>query len=253
MKWSEEVVWITGASSGIGLALAKELNRAGATVVRTARNEEELQKTRAEMSDPSRDICISGDVTDSDRLRWIVLQIVSRVEKLTLVISNAGIYTPTDPTPFPLNESRRMMEVNFFGFLNTLDAVLPIFQEQKSGRFVGVSSIVGLRAVPRAAAYGASKAAVTYFLESIRFQLEPQNIRLQVVHPGFVKTPLTDKNEFHMPFRISAETAAIKIRRGIEENKSEIHFPWQLTLASKFLSILPGWLYRYLMSKGVKV
>ncbi len=253
MKWNDQVVWVTGASSGIGLELACELNGAGATVVRTARDVTKLSQTEALMPDPSRDICIPGDVTNAEELSRIAQDIVAKAGYLTCVVANAGTYSPTDPFPFPLEASVKMMDVNYYGLLNTINAALPIMHEQQTGRIVGISSIVGLRAIPRAAAYGASKAAATYFLESLRFQVQDAGIRIQVVHPGFVRTPLTDQNDFHMPFLISAEKAAKMIKAGIEKDLDEIHFPWQLTLLAKFMSVLPGWLYRLLMSRSIKV
>ncbi|MCB0320455.1 MAG: SDR family NAD(P)-dependent oxidoreductase, partial [Bdellovibrionales bacterium] len=162
-----------------------------------------------------------------------------------LVVANAGNHIPSDPLNFDAEQYKQLMEVNYFGFLHTLQMSLPLLRKTRSPRIVGISSLAGFRGLPTSAAYGASKAAMTLFLESARFHFEDAGIHTTIVHPGFVKTPLTDKNDFPMPFLIDAEKAAKIICTGISKGKKEIAFPIPFSWFVKALRLLPYPIYEY--------
>jgi len=193
-----------------------------------------------------------GNVVDRQQMKAIALQIEQQFAPVDVLVANAGTHVPTVVEEFDTREYDSIMQINFSGALYCIEAVLPSMIERKKGHLVGVSSVAGYRGLPQAAAYGASKAALTHFLESIRFDLEQYNIAVSVVSPGFVRTPLTDKNEFDMPFRIEADEAAEHMLRGIERKSIEIHFPWKFTYIMKFMRIIPYQLYHhFIMSKVV--
>lgn len=249
----DKVIWLTGASSGIGEAFARRLFRLPCKLAITARNQEKLNElVAASANHPAEVRAYAGDVTKRERMREIVKEIGQDFGTLDVMVANAGTHVPTEVTEFDVEQYRNIAEINYFGVLNCIDAVLPGMREREAGHIVGVSSVAGYRGLPRAAAYGASKAAVTHFLESLRLDVEEFGIAVSVVSPGFVKTPLTDKNDFEMPFLISAEQAAEEMLKGIEKKDFEIHFPKRFTLFLKFLRILPIRWYHFVIKKTVK-
>jgi short-subunit dehydrogenase len=186
-------------------------------------------------------------------MKGIVKQIEGAFGSVDVLVANAGSHVPTNLEQFDAREYDSLMMLNYSGALYCIEAVLPSMLERKSGHIVAVSSVAGYRGLPRAAAYGASKAALTHFIESIRFDLVKHGIAATVVSPGFVKTPLTDKNDFEMPFLIEAGKAAKIMLRGIERRKMEVHFPWQFTLIMKLLRIIPYPAYhKFILNKVVK-
>lgn len=241
-------IWITGASSGIGQALAIELARCGACVGLTSRREEQLQEVADQVTAAGgQAFLLPGDVTDRAAMKKIAGKFRDAAGGLDVLIANAGTHRFTEPQQFDVDAYMHLMELNFGGVLNCMDAVLPIMRAQGQGHIVGVASLAGYRALPRAAAYGASKAALIHFLESTRFHLEHESIDVTVVNPGFVRTPLTDKNDFHMPFLMDADRAARTIRIGIERGKKEITFPCPFNWTIKLLRIIPMPLYIRIM------
>jgi len=248
MELKHKKVWLTGASSGIGEALALALAEEGAEIVLTARSKERLLKLKERLSGNTPAISIApGDVSDVLRMK----EIAEKHGPFDVLLANAGNYIPSDTGgKFNSQEYLSLLSVNFGGLLYCMEGALPGMKKSGGGMICGVSSVVGYRGVPRAAAYGASKAAITYFLESARFDLEPLGIKVCVISPGFVKTPLTDKNTFTMPFRVSPEYAARKIIRGIKKEKLEIHFPWQFSWLSKFFRIIPFPLYHLIIKRS---
>lgn len=242
----DKTVWVTGASKGIGLALAKELSKRGAKLALTARTKSDLEGVHSQV--PGSCLFV-GDVTDPIRMKEIAIQIEQQLGPIEVLIANAGTHIPTDPIAFDSYEYINLMNVNYAGLLNCISAVLPYMLQRKSGRIVGLSSMAGYRGMPTAAAYGASKSAISTFLEGARFHLLEKNIETTVVFPGFVKTPLTDKNQFHMPFLIQPEKAATIICNGIEKGKSEISFPRPFNWIMKLMRIVPLPLYNLIISK----
>jgi short-subunit dehydrogenase len=180
-------------------------------------------------------------------------EIVSRIEaemgSIDLAIPNAGNHIFTLPERFNSKEYLSLMELNFGGMLHCIEAVLPGMLLRNKGALAPVASLAGYRGLPRAAAYGASKAAMINFLESIRFHLVRRGIIISIVNPGFVKTPLTDKNDFAMPFLIEADKAARIICKGIERQRREIAFPFPFSLILKVAKMLPDPLYEWIVNK----
>ena len=249
------VMWITGASSGIGRATALEAGRRGYRLALTARRKDLLEHLRREIvgsSGRDADVLVApGDVTDQKQIEQVHREIISTFGQLDILLANAGSYIPSNGLQFDVSEYRRLFELNVFGVLNCIAAALPSMRVKRAGHIAGVSSVAGYRALPAAAAYGASKAALKYFLESLRFDLEPEGIAVTVVSPGFVKTPLTDENDFRMPCMVEADVAGREIMDGLERRAFEIHFPKRFTLFLKLLGFLPGRMYHALLKRSI--
>jgi short-subunit dehydrogenase len=246
-------VWLTGAGTGIGRAVALELAARGAICCLTARSEASLQSLRGEIeSRGGKALVFTGDVTDANRMKAIAAEIEIQLGGVDILIANAGTHLFTKPEQFDSCEYLMLMDLNYGGMLRCIEAVLPSMLKRGSGHLVGVASLAGFRGVPRAAAYGASKAAMINFLESLRFHLAPRNINVTIVNPGFVKTPLTDKNDFHMPFIVEPERAAKIICSGIARARDEISFPVPFNWAIKLMRILPYPIYKRIMDKTWK-
>ncbi len=252
----DKVVWLTGASSGIGEAVARELATSACKLVLSARREQELQSlcdalepiAKAQGGDV---LALPVDITDKQQISQTVDRITNDFGPVDVLIANAGTHIPTEVEAFDSEEYDKLMRVNFSGSIYCIESVLPSMIERKSGHVVGVSSLAAYRGLPKAAAYGASKAALSHFLESLRFDLIAHKVQVTIVNPGFVKTPLTDKNDFEMPFLIDASDAAKIIRRGIEKKKLEIHFPWKFSWLMKLFRILPYPLYHTIIANKV--
>lgn len=242
-----KVVWLTGASSGIGEALVFELARRGARVAITARRADVLQSIQAKAGEGVE--CFPGDVTNLDEMKRVVAEVESRMGPIDVAIPNAGTHVFSVPEEFNSEEYLSIMRLNFGGTLYCIEAVLPGMLKRGQGRLAPVASLAGYRGLPRAAAYGASKSAMIHFLESIRFHLKRRGIVISIVNPGFVKTPLTDKNDFRMPFLISAEQAATIICDGIEKGKREIAFPFPFNWVLKIARVLPDPIYEWVVNK----
>lgn len=239
-------VWVVGASSGIGEGLALELARRGAVVAISSRRAEVLtalaEKIRAT---GGRVECFPLDVMNLEQLKAAQRNIEAQLGTLDIVISNAGNHIPTRPLKFDAAEYRSIMDLNYGGMVHVLEATLPRMIERKAGRFVGVASLTGYRGLPSAEAYGASKAAMINFLEALRFQMAEVGVGITIVNPGFVKTPLTDKNNFPMPFLIDTAKAARIICDGIEREKKEIAFPFPFNLLLKIGRVVPYPIYEW--------
>lgn len=243
-------VWLTGASGGIGEALAYELARRGARVAITARRKENLDKVVATIKQSGGEAySFPGDVLHLDEMKAIVDAIEKQVGPIDLAIPNAGTHIFTNPEEFNSAEYLSVMQLNFGGVLHCLEAVIPRMLSRGGGYVAPVASLAGYRGLPRAAAYGASKAALIHFLESIRFHLKPKGITITVVNPGFVKTPLTDKNDFYMPFLISSDRAAKIICGGIERGKRTVAFPIPFSWIVGFGKFLPAPLYEKIVNQ----
>jgi len=233
---------LTGASSGIGLELARELARRGYDLALLARRGDLLEQLAAEL--PTRTVTMACDVTDLAAVRDAVRAAQERLGgPFDLAIANAGIGSPGHATKFNVEDAEQMLRVNVFGMLYLFDAVIPPMIEQKKGRFVGVASIAGLRGLPSSATYSASKAAMQTFLEASRIELAPYGVGVTIVNPGFIATPMTEKNRFPMPFLMKADRAARVIANGIERGKRVVEFPLPLSLLMRFLRHLPDALY----------
>lgn len=245
-----KVIWLTGASTGIGAALAKRLAKTPCRLAITARRADLLQNQVQELSRLGAEVrAFPGDVSSLSDMQRCYDAIEDVWGGVHILIANAGTHSPTTSENFQAADCARLMGINYVGVLNCIETVLPGMKRRKFGHIVGVSSVAGYRGLPSAGAYVATKAALTHFLESMRFDLEPLGIDITVVSPGFVRTPLTDLNDFPMPCLVEPEFAAEKIFLGIARRRMEIHFPWQFTYFLKFLRILPYPLYHFLVKK----
>lgn len=243
-------IWITGASLGIGRAVALELAERGARLALTARGEDGLQKVREEVEARGGEaITLSGDVTDLERMQAIAKQIETELGGIDMLIANAGTHLFSKPEDFDTEEYLKLMDINYGGMLRCIHAVLPGMLKRKSGRIVGVASLAGFRGLPRAAAYSASKGAQIRFLESIRFHLVEHGLGVTVINPGFVRTPLTDQNDFEMPFLVEPDRAARIICNGIARGKKDITFPFIFGWTIRLMRVIPYPIYEWILKR----
>ena len=249
MLENQKKIWITGASSGIGKAVAEKFAQEGWKVAISARRKEILDK----ISDNQNIFSFPLDVTDKKNCKSTFEEINQKLNGLDICFFCSGTYDPKKEKEINIEQNKFVMNVNYFGTLNCIKTVEKYFKNKKNGHISIVSSIAGYRGLPNSSGYGPSKAALPNLAESIYFDFKKFNVRVSLVSPGFIKTPLTDKNDFDMPFLRSPEFAAEKIYKGLVDSKSfEIHFPKQLTLTLKFLRILPYKIYLFLVDKLVK-
>lgn len=250
------LLWITGAGQGIGKAIAFEYASHGWSVAISARTESDLRAVAEDAKAEGLPGVIHPyalDVTDHDAVKRTFKAIESELGSIDQVIFNAGTHIPTDPKNFSVGPFRTLMEVNYLGSINGVDAVLPTFIDRGKGHVAIVASVAGYSGLPNAAAYGGTKAALINMCESLRTQLDAYGVTISVINPGFVRTPLTDKNEFPMPFLMEPEDAAKAVFNGMQKGKFEIAFPTPFVLILKFLRVLPYWLYFPLVKKMTKV
>jgi NAD(P)-dependent dehydrogenase (short-subunit alcohol dehydrogenase family) len=239
---------ITGASSGIGRALALEYARGGTKLALCARREADLEETaRAARELGGSALCIPLDVTDVDAVAEAVKRADRELGGLDMVIANAGRGDTKLSTHLTWGDVGPVLDVNVSGAMATLVAAIPVFLAQRHGHLVGVSSLAGSRGLPTSAAYSASKAALSVFLESLRIDLAPTGIRVTDVQPGFVATPINEGAKHPMPFRWPVEKAVAHVARRLESGPAVVAFPWPLVLATRFGRLLPNWLYDRVM------
>ena len=239
---SQGCAWVTGASGGIGAAVALRLARDGWTVAASARRLPQLQEV-AGLATGGTIVPMPLDVTDPAAVTRCVIEIEHRVGPIVLAVLNAGTYQADSAESFSAQAVRELFELNLMGTVHGLDALLPRMIARGRGRIAVVSSAAGFRGLPRAAGYGASKAALIALCESLKFDLDPLGVTIQVVTPGFVRTPLTDRNDFPMPVLIDTATAADRLVAGLGSDKFEITFPRRFTGLIKLLRCLPHRLY----------
>jgi NADP-dependent 3-hydroxy acid dehydrogenase YdfG len=235
---------ITGASSGIGKALALEYARGGSRMALCARRDAELADVGKEVRELGGDaICIKLDVRDVDAVAEAVRRADRELGSLDMVVANAGRGDTKLSTRMTWDDVGPVLDVNVRGALATLVAAIPVMVAQKGGHLVGVSSLAGIRGLPTSAAYSASKAALSTFLESLRIDLAPVGIRVTDVQPGFVATPINEHADYPMPFRWPVGKAARHIARRLERAPAMVAFPWQLVIATRIARVLPAWMY----------
>jgi short-subunit dehydrogenase len=246
----KKIIWITGASSGIGKALAIKFAEKGWIVAASARREnllEDLNKFNSNI------YSFPLDVTEIENCKLVANKIIEKFGGIDICVFGTGMHDPKSEKRFNLNKIREIMEVNYFGTMNSINSIYEYFSKKKNGQISIISSVAGYRGLPAAGAYCASKAALTSYAESLNFDMKMKNVRVSLISPGFIKTPMTDQNDFPMPMIKSPEFAANEIFKGLTEKKSfEIHFPKAFTYFLKFLQILPSSIYFKLVSKGMK-
>lgn len=232
-------VWITGASSGIGLAMARHYAAAGHEVFVSARRADALAALAATL--PATPLPV--DVTAHEA----VLATVARIERdhgaLDLAVLNAGTYVHTPLAAFTSERATSMMAVNYFGLCHCLEALMPVMRARRRGHIVAMASLAGYRGLPYAGPYAASKSAVMRLCESLAPELAREGVCLSVINPGFVKTPLTARNDFPMPWLMEADAAARIIARQLADRRFEIRFPRRLAWTMRLLSLLPDSVY----------
>ena len=249
MSENQKKIWITGASSGIGKAVAEKFAKEGWKVAVSARRKEILDIMAKDQNISSFPL----DITNRDQINNVFKNILNEFGDLDLCLFSSGTYEPKDEQSIDPNKIKNVINVNFLGVIDCVKTVEKYFKNKRSGHISIVSSIAGYRGLPNSSGYGPSKAALTNFSESIYFDFKKFGVRVSIVSPGFIKTPLTDKNEFSMPFLKTPDYAAEKIFNGlVKSNAFEIHFPKGLTLVLKFLRILPYKLYLVVVDKFVK-
>lgn len=236
LAYKDEVIWIIGASSGIGAALSKELATRGALLALSARRKEALEILTSSLGTEHKIFPL--DVRDADLVIRTAQAIHASFGRIDRIVFLAAAYAPMKLTELDLALTRQIIEVNLLGAFHLVQAVLPILKEQQKGQIALCGSVAGYTGLPGGQPYSATKAAIINLAESLRAEL-PNTIDVKLISPGFVRTELTDKNNFKMPMIISAERAAEVIADGLHTNVFEIHFPKRFTLFLKMLRLLP--------------
>ena len=252
--WSGRTAWLVGASSGIGLALARQLHARGASVVVSARSPAPLE---AFAQQHPGSLALPLDVTDRAATAAAAAEVRRRHPQLDLVLYCVGTYQPLRATEFDLDVMLQHQQVNYVGALHVVDAVLPQLRAQaavggdgRGGHLSLVASVAGYRALPNALAYGPTKAALIYLAQSLHLDLSPLGLGVSVINPGFVETPLTAQNHFRMPALMSTDDAASAILQGWSRGDFELHFPRRFTWWLKALKLAPDGLYERLVRRA---
>lgn len=251
MSWTNRVVLITGASSGIGRGLATELGKRGAKLGLVARRGEVLAELVNEiLRGGGHAIALPADVKDAASIRQAALKLREEYGPIDLLVANAGIGATTDPAKLDAAEVAGVINVNVIGASNSVAAVVPEMVERGQGQLVVISSLAAYRGLPKSAAYCASKAAVSAFFESLRLDLQPKGIDVTIIHPGFIKTQLTAGRHAQMPFLMELDDAVATIVRVIEKRKKSYAFPWQLASIVRAGLIMPNFMYDWISRRN---
>ncbi len=250
--WSAKRVWIVGASTGIGAALADLLHSRGAKVAFSARSADKLAAMVTRFG-ASRAMALPLDITKVDTIKAAEAALISAWGGYDLAILMAGDYTAMRAWELDLAVAQKMVDVNWGGFLNGLSVVIPTMLKQQAGGIALVSSVAGYRGLPKSLAYGPTKAALINLAETLYLDLKEKGLDIYVINPGFVKTPMTAGNDFEMPSLITPEQAAIEIKKGFAKGEFEIHFPKRFTNMLKALRHLPYSLYFPAIKRSTKL
>ena len=256
--WSDKVVLITGASSGIGRGLALELVRRGARLGLVARRKEVLEDIVEEICAKSKGngdyvpqvVALAGDVQDVQSMREVADRLREHFGRIDVLIANAGIGGNNDAGSFDAASFANVINTNVIGASNSVAAVIPEMVARGSGQLVVISSLAAYRGLPKSAAYCASKAAVSAMFESLRLDLKPRGIDVTIIHPGFIKTPLTAGRQAKLPWLQELEPAVRKIANAIERRKKSYAFPWQLAAIVRAGMIMPIAMYDWIAGRN---
>jgi NADP-dependent 3-hydroxy acid dehydrogenase YdfG len=240
------VAWVTGASAGIGEALVHELCRRGAAVAATARRADALEAIAA--AAPGTVLPVPADVTDLAATQAAAERVQEELGPIDLAVLNAGLWEQVDVRAFDSAVVRRHLDTNVMGMVHGVEAVLPDMRRRRAGTIAGMASVAGYRGLPQSEAYGASKAAQINLLESLRIDLRSSGVGVVTICPGFVRTGLTGRNSFPMPFMLEPDDAARQICDGLERGKAEIVFPLPMMLAMKAVRLVPVGTYAWAFS-----
>jgi short-subunit dehydrogenase len=249
--FKDKVVMITGASSGIGRGLALELSRRGAMLGLVARRAAALDEIVGEISSRNgKALALAGDVQDAIALRGAADRTRAEFGPIDVLIANAGIGLTADAAEMQPADLARVFNVNVIGAANSVAAVVPEMVAHGSGHLVVISSLAAYRGLPKSAAYCASKAAVSAFFESVRLDLKDKGIAVTIIHPGFIKTPLTEGRHADMPFLMELQHAIQLIVGAIERRKKSYAFPWQLASIVRLGMIMPNFMYDWIAARN---
>lgn len=240
--WQGKRYWLVGASDGLGAALAKSLSRAGAEVIVSARSEEKLSALVAEL--PGKASFQTIDVSDNDS----VIAAAQAVGEVDGVVFLAGVYWPFGAKEWHAEQANAMADINFTGLMRVMGQVVPVMVARDHGHIVITSSLTGFRGLPGSIGYTASKAATMSLAECMYADLRKTGIDVQVVNPGFIKTQLTEKNNFTMPFIMETDAAAREVFEHMNTDKFKKSFPWLFSLVFRGANFLPDWLYYRIFS-----
>jgi short-subunit dehydrogenase len=245
-------VFLTGASSGIGEALARRYAARGATLGLVARRGDFLEKLKSSLGVPAE--TYACDVRDAQAMREAGAAFLQRHGVPDVVIGNAGVsYGNITTNAGDVEVFREILEINVIGLVNTFHPFAAAMREARSGTLAGIASVAGFRGLPGATAYSASKAAAISYLEGLRVEMRPKGVRVVTVCPGFIATPMTAKNPYPMPFLITAEEAARQIVRVLDSSKSFAVIPWQMAIVGRLLKLVPiGVFDRMMAGRGHK-
>ena len=242
------LVWITGASTGIGAEVAKQLAAQGVKVAISARGVDSLNAVASGQPLIS---CFPLDVTNAAAVANTFVAIEKAHGPIELIIAGAGTYTPASAADFRVEHFMRMYEVNYLGVIHVLAAALPTFRSRRAGRLSWIASVSGYRGLPKAAAYGPTKAALINLAESLKPELERDGVAVSVINPGFVRTPMTAVNDFDMPYLMEPTDAARATIAGLAAGKFEIAYPKPFVRILKIARVLPYRMYFWLIRKYV--
>lgn len=234
LPWT--TAWISGGSSGIGLEMARQLAEQGVRVAISARKPPAVPL-------PANVSFHALDVTDEAAAKACALAVAQSLGQIDLCIFGAGAYTPFDAAEVSLDEFSRINEVNYLGVLNCLAAVLPAMRARGRGHVSWIASVAGYRGLPKAAYYGPTKAALINLAECLKLELEPLGLKVSVINPGFVETPMTSVNRFKMPFLMQPDEAARRTLAGLRKGCFEVAYPAPFVLLLKMMRLLPYRLY----------
>lgn len=244
-----KTAWVTGASTGIGCELSLLLARNGTKVAISARSKDKLHELAARHANL---LAVPLDVTDLDAVRQAHARIEADLGPVDLAVLNAGKWDQFAAGDLDAERMRSALDVNYGGIVNALDPLIKSMRRRGRGHIALTGSVAGYRGLPQAAAYGPTKAAIINLAEIMRLELSRHGITVSVVNPGFVDTPMTRTNDFSMPFLIAADDAARRIVKGLEAQKFEVAFPWQLVLQLKLLRLLPYAIFFPVVSRLVR-
>jgi short-subunit dehydrogenase len=249
--WTSKVVMITGASSGIGKGLAHELASRGAKLGLLARRQNLLDEiVNAVRLRGGKAFAVAADVRDADAMRAAVDRIRAELGPIDVLIANAGIGTSSHISQLDPIHAANVISINVLGAANSVAAVVPQMIERRKGQLVAISSLAAYRGLAKSAAYCASKAAMSAYFESIRIDLRGTGVGVTIVHPGFIKTPLTDGREAHMPYLMELDDAVKKIVSAIEKGKKSVAFPWQLATVVRAGLLMPTFMYDWIAARN---
>jgi short-subunit dehydrogenase len=243
MSFPWRVVWITGASTGIGADMCKQLAAAGVKVAASARSADALNALGQGVS------AYPLDVTHEQQVADTFLRIERELGTIDLIIAGAGTYTAVKAADIKADLFKRMLDVNYMGVVHVLTAVLPTFRSRRAGHISWIASVAGYRGLPKASAYGPTKAALINLAESLKPELDGDGVKVSVINPGFVRTPMTAQNDFEMPFLMEPADAARATLAGLAKGKFEVAYPTPFVAILKTARIMPYRLFFWFSRK----